>query len=188
LGCGVRPKEESATNDEDKGKQVISWHSKYLWDKLKHRIKTDEKAKLASSIMRENIHYILASLNIIYQYENGYDFLLTKLHPEYVKYKYKITNFNPLALDDMTITYKISTADTKAKGEKRYIEISFDELKKYSEKENRIYNEKLLDKYSENFTQIEKLLFIKNFNEVNEKLASIFQSLASDLEQRFIKS
>jgi len=174
--------------DEGKGKQVISWHSKFLWDKLKHHINTDEKAKCASSIMRENIHYVLASLNIIYQYENGYDFLLTKLHPEYVKYKYKITNFNPLALDEIKIAYTISTADTKVKSEKRYIEISFEELKKYSEKENRIYNEKLLAKYSKNFTQIEQLLFGNNFNEVNEKLESFFQSLASELEQRFIKS
>jgi len=175
-------------SDEKDGIQVISWHSKFLWDKLKHHIKTNEKAKIASSIMRENIHYILASLNIIHQYENGYDFLLTKLHPEYVKYKYKITNFDPLSLDEMKITFTVSTADTKAKSEKRYIEISFEELEKYNEKENRIYNEKLLGKYSKNFSQIEKFLSEKDFVMVNAKLESIFQSIASELEQRFIKS
>ena len=172
-------------NDEDNGKEVISWHSKFLWDKLKYLIHTDEEAKIASSIMRENIHYILASLNIIYQYKNGYDFLLTKLHPEYVKYKYKITNFNPLALNEMIITSTISKADTKTTSEKRYIEISFEELEKYNEKENRIYNEKLLGKYSNQFTEIKNLLLNHDFEKVNEKLSSIFQSIASELEQKF---
>jgi len=174
--------------DEKEGIQVISWHSKFLWDRLKYHIKTDEKAKLASSVMRENIHYILASLNIIYQYKNGYDFLLTKLHPEYVKYKYKITNFNPLALDEMIITHTISTADTKVKSEKRYIKISFKALEKYNEKENRIYNERFLDKYSKNFTQIKKSLLGNDFDKTNKELISIFQSISLELEQKFKKS
>lgn len=173
---------------ENKGIQVISWHSKFLWDELKDKIKTDEKAKIASSIMRENMHYILASLNIIYQYENGYDFLLTKLHPGYVKHKYKITNFNPLALDEMEIIDSVSTAATKAKSEKRYIDISFEELEKYNEKENRIYNKKLLKKYEENFIQIKAALLDKDFDKANEELILIFQEISSELEHKFINS
>jgi Alw26I/Eco31I/Esp3I family type II restriction endonuclease len=174
--------------DENNGKEVISLHSKFIWDKLKYLIKTDEEAKIASNIMRENMHYILASLNIIYQYTNGYDFLLTKLNPEYVKYKYKITNFNPLALNEMKITSTISNADTKISSEKRYIQISFEELGKYNEKENRIYNEKLLAKYDQDFIRIKKLLLASDFNQVNENLLLIFQSIASELESKFKNS
>ena len=178
----------SLLEDEIKGIQVISWHSKYLWDLLKNKINTEDKAKIASSIMRKNIHYILASLNIIFKYNNGYDFLLTKLHPEYVKYRYKINNFDPLALEKMDITYSVSTSETKTKSEKRYLEISFEELSKYNEKENRIYNEELLMKYQPHFTEIKNALSVNNFGLADKKLLLIFQLISSVLEYKFTNS
>jgi len=179
---------EMLLSDEKRGEQVVSWHSKFLWDKLKNKIETESMAKKASSIMRENMHYILASLNIIHHYQNGDEYLLSLLHPEYVKYKYKITNFNPLALDKMKIEKTVSIASTKTKSKKRYIEISFEELKKYNEKENRNYNEKLLKKYNADFLEIKQLLSEKKYSEANKKLISFFQLLASELEHKFINS
>jgi TRAP-type C4-dicarboxylate transport system substrate-binding protein len=88
----------------------------------------------------------------------------------------------------MNIVLTVSTANTKMKSEKRYIEISFEELEKYNEKENRIYNQELLEKYMKNFINIKKLLSDNNFDEVNKELLSIFQSIASELEQKFLNS
>jgi len=174
--------------DEEAGIQVISWHSKYIWDKLKKSITNNSEAKHVSSIMRKNMHYILATLNIIRKYKNGYDFLLTKLHPEYVKYKYKISNFSPLELEKIVIKKEISNAKTKNKSQERYIQISFEELEKYSQKDNRIYNDNLLSEYQEKFINIESLLIEKNFNKVTTILLSIFQDIANELEQKFRNS
>lgn len=177
---------EDLLDAESRAITIISWHSKFIWDKLKFKISSDEEAKKLSTIMRENMHYVLASLNIIYQYPNGYDFLLTKLHPEYVQYKYKISNFNPLMLDKIIIVESVSTADTKVKSEQRYLEISFEELEKYTQKKNRIYNEKLLEEYSNNFTKIKGYLCTHQFSKVDRELRLILQSISSKLEEKFL--
>ena len=61
--------------DEKKGEQVVSRHSKYIWDNLKNRVRNDADAVKLSSLMRTNLHYVLTLFSIID--ENGFrDFLM----------------------------------------------------------------------------------------------------------------
>ena len=71
---------------EKNGAIVTSWHSKYIWDILKNKIKTDADALKLSKIMRRNMHQILLILSEISK--QGYSkFLVTNfLHPEYAFY------------------------------------------------------------------------------------------------------
>jgi len=71
---------------EKNGAIVTSWHSKYIWDILKNKIKTDADALKLSKIMRRNMHQILLILSEILK--QGYSkFLVTNfLHPEYAFY------------------------------------------------------------------------------------------------------
>ena len=60
--------------DEKNGEQVVSWHSKYIWNSLKNRVRNDADAVKLSSLMRTNLHYVLTLFSIID--ENGFrDFL-----------------------------------------------------------------------------------------------------------------
>lgn len=60
---------------EENGGQVISWHSKAIWDAVKHTIKNDADAKFASSVMAKCHQNVLNILSIIYK-KTGRDFLI----------------------------------------------------------------------------------------------------------------
>ena len=48
-------KAKEVLEDERKGEKVVSWHSKFLWDSLKNRIKNSDDALLLSKLMRKNM-------------------------------------------------------------------------------------------------------------------------------------
>lgn len=121
---------------EKKGFQVISWHSKYIWDKLKNSIKNDNDAKKASSIMAKCHQNILNILSLIYL-QTGRDFLMRYLHPEFSMYDYHFKNFNPLDLSSLEIITKELYSKNKKKNQERYIRIAFESLGDFSRKENR---------------------------------------------------
>ena len=121
---------------EEKGFQVISWHSKYIWDKLKYSIKNDSDAKIASSIMAKCHQNILYILSLIYS-ETGRDFLMKYLHPEFSMYDYHFKEFNPLDLSSLKIITKPLDSKNKRKNQERYIRIAFESLENFSKKENR---------------------------------------------------
>ena len=95
--------------DEKNGEKIISWHSKFIWDRIKNHIKNDEEAEIASTVMRKNMHYVISILSIIH---NNHEidkhkrmrFLGCYLNPKYCYYDYKIKNFHPFKLDNMIIT------------------------------------------------------------------------------------
>jgi len=123
--------------EEERGEQVISWHSKYIWDKLKNLVKTDEDAKKLSHLMRRNMHHVLIILSDI-SAAGFRDFLIKNfLHPEYAYFYIRFEDFNPT-----TGTYKrmIKIPGRKKQYERnaeRYIRIAFESLEKYQKKENR---------------------------------------------------
>ncbi len=92
--------------DEKAGIEVISWHSKYIWDKLKNLIDTDKKAEILSSIMRKNLHHILTIFSEINKLGKGENFLKTFLNPEFCNNKYTIDNFSPINLSNIKIIEK----------------------------------------------------------------------------------
>jgi Alw26I/Eco31I/Esp3I family type II restriction endonuclease len=123
--------------EEEKGEQVISWHSKYIWDMLKNLVKKEEDAVKLSHLMRRNMHHVLMILSDIAA--AGYKDFLRKnfLHPEYAYYHIHFEGFDPV-----TGEYKrmIKTPGKKSqykRNAERYIRIAFESLEKYQEKENR---------------------------------------------------
>lgn len=122
--------------DEKNGEQVVSWHSKYIWDKLKGKVQTDEDALKLSKLMRENIHQVLTIFSIID--EAGFrPFLETFLNTEYSFYDYKFKGFNT---KDGTFKEVIKTKKTgknQQNNVKRYKRIAFESLEQYKDKDNR---------------------------------------------------
>jgi hypothetical protein len=123
--------------DEERGEKVISWHSKYIWDKLKNLVKTDGDAKKLSHLMRRNMHHVLIILSDIAA--AGFkDFLIKNfLHPEYAYFYIRFEGFN-----QVTGTYKQmikipGRLKQYERNAERYIRIAFESLEKYQDKENR---------------------------------------------------
>ena len=177
---------KSLLEDEKKGNTVVSYHSKFIWDKLKNLIKDDVDALKLSKIMRLNMHHILM---VFYEISfRGYkDFLIDNfLHPKYANYSIKFIDFNP---EDGSYSKMI-----KKKGDKkqyknnaeRYIRKSFESLDKYSKIENRNTKkwkskkvDKLLDKI---FSYLEN----KQKNKAKNTIDKIFQQLADEANEDFL--
>lgn len=121
---------------ESEGNEVISWHSKYIWDRLKLMVVDDKSAKLASKLMATNHQNILHILSAIWR-ETGEKYLVRFLHPEYSLVDYRFKNFDPFDLSKLQIISKDLTSKNKLKNQERYIRISFESLEEFSQKDNR---------------------------------------------------
>ena len=120
---------------EKEGEEVISWHSKALWNKLREEIETDEQALVASKLLRKNMHYVMCILATLQ--EAGYEgFLETYLHPEFAAFDYNFTEFEIDTGKFKAVQFSVDSLNTR-KQAKRYVRISFESLREYSEKENR---------------------------------------------------
>ena len=164
-------------NDEKAGENVVSWHSKFIWDKLKTKVKTDEDALKISSFMRKNLHHVLIVFSIIN--ENGFSkFLEQFLNPEYSYFDYEFIDFDP-----KTGLYK-EVVKTEKKGEnqennvKRYYRIAFEKLVEYKDKDNRknkIWESKSVTKKVD---EIIKLLTKSKNKEALDLVNIVFEELA----------
>jgi Alw26I/Eco31I/Esp3I family type II restriction endonuclease len=122
--------------DEEKGEVVVSWHSKFIWNKLKHNVKVDEDALKLSSLMRKNLHHVLILLSILY--EKGYrKFLEGYLNPKYSYFDYKFEGFDPLTGNYKKVLQKELTGKNQQNNVDRYYRIAFETLLEYMTKENR---------------------------------------------------
>lgn len=192
--------------DEKKAINVITWHSKYIWDKLKNLIDTDKKAEILSSIMRKNLHHILTIFSEINKLENGGRFLETFLNPEFCNNKYTIYNFSPINLTKIKIIKKeeldkivnpsesvlivktYSENLTKEKSKQDYLRISFESLKAYEEKLNRKINNEYLKENEKEIEILFSLIEDNNFKDAKNTLDSILECIASQFEIEFKKS
>lgn len=126
---------QTLINDEKKGEQVVSWHSKFIWERLKQKVKDHDDALKLSKLMRANLHHVLILFSKIS--ENGYDkFLLKYLHPEYSFVDYKFVDFYPLK-GPKKILKKPLDSKNKEKNAKRYVRVAFESLEEYKNIENR---------------------------------------------------
>ncbi len=169
--------------DEKKEEQVISWHSKYIWDLLKGRVETQNDALRLSKLMRANLHHILILFSKIS--EEGYDDFLEKyLHPEYSFMDYKFVNFRPLTGPEKIIE-KPWDSKNKKKNADRYIRIAFESLEEYKNIENRntkIWHSDKVDKL------VDKLLVElagNNLEQAEEILNQTLKQLALEKEVIF---
>ncbi len=145
--------------EDEKTVQVVSWHTKFIWDSLKNKVNSDQDAKKLSDLMRKNLHHVLIIFSMIK--ERGYDeFLQSFLNPEFSFFDYRFEGFDP-----ETGTYKqVIQLPLKGKNQQnniqRYYRVAFEVLEEYQSKENR-------------------RSVIWDNREVDEALANVFASLKS---------
>lgn len=169
--------------DEKLGEDVISWHSKYIWDLLKDKIKTEEDAWKLSRLMRANLHHILIILSKIS--EAGYNkFLLRYLHPEYSFYDYRFEDFNPLTGPERVIKKPLASKNKK-KNADRYIRISFESLNDYINKENRNSKIWISREVDEIVSKLMNSLKQKDYLLSDKLLNTILQQLAGEAARSF---
>lgn len=169
--------------DEKNGEQVITWHSKYIWDKLKYKVKTQDDALLLSKLMRANLHHILILFSKIS--ENRYEkFLSQFLHPEYSFVDYKFEGFNPLT-GVKKIIEKPLDSKNKEKNAKRYVRIAFETLEEYKNIENR--NTKIWKSSQVDQLVQELLIYLSRHDEnsAKDKLLEALKQLAIEAEAIF---
>jgi len=169
---------------DEKTEQVVSWHSKFIWDKLKNKVSTDIEAVKLSDFMRKNLHHILIIFSMID--EKGYgEFLEQFLNPEYSFFDYKFDGFDPKTGNYKSVQQIKKTGKNQQNNIKRYYRVSFDVLKEYKEKENRknkIWNSNEVD------TALEKLFALlkaKKNKEAKTQLENVFKKLAELAESNW---
>ena len=121
----------------EKREPVISWHSNYIWNEIKHNAATDEDAVSISELMRENLHNILSVFSAISERKHNL-YLLRFLNPQYAFFQYEFRGYDlkGLARPDNIIEYKVNRTEHR-RNAIRYIRISLESLEKYSTKVNR---------------------------------------------------
>lgn len=122
---------------ESKGVAVVSWHSKYIWDNLKKKVKNDEDALKLSKLMRKNLHEVLTLLSEIHK--KGFDQFLIKnyLHPEYAYFSIEFIGFDPNTGYYKKMVKKAGNLKQYRNNAERYIRISLDSLDAYARVTNR---------------------------------------------------
>ena len=118
------------------GHQVITWHNKYVWDKLKNKVNNDEDAKKFSKVLLTSHQNVLKIFAIIYK-KTGEDFLKRYLHPEVIPYNYEFEHFNPFDIKKLVIHKRRVDNIYKYSNQQRYIRIAFESLQEFDDKDNR---------------------------------------------------
>lgn len=161
---------------EQDGNQVISWHSKHIWDLLKNRISNDTDAKKASSIMakcHQNILFVLSLLHL-----EGCDaFLMRYLHPEYSLYDYRFADLDLNNLSKLRVIKTPLESKNKQKNQQRYIRIAFESLDEFGRKDNR-KNALLYDNDSKEIKNIILAVRELRYEEADVLLNTLFNSLS----------
>lgn len=126
---------EYLLKEEESGIQVISWHSKFIWDSLKSDVKTEADAARLSDKMRENLHNVLLLLKMIKDL-GATNVLISYLNPEYAHYDFEFEEIDPKTGKVKFTKKKIQSKNTN-KNADRYIRISLESLSQYHKKKNR---------------------------------------------------
>ena len=171
--------------DEKNGEKVISWHSKFLWDYLKNKIRNSKDALLLSKLMRKNMHYILKILYIIHKSGNNNFLIKNFLNLKYAYYSVSFENFNPKTGTYSKMIKKKGSKKQYENNAKRYIRKSLSSLDKYADKRNRRvsnWKDELID---EEINNLIELLNQRKEKEAEEKLFNILKKLAKSLEKQF---
>lgn len=142
-GCNSSKNNRFTKSDVDRllqieasGEPVISWHSKHIWDKIKHEIKDDNDAKFASSVMAKCHQNVLNILSLIYKL-TGRAFLMGYLHPEYSLVDYRFEDVDLEHLENIKIISTPLDSQNKRNNQERYVRIAFESLEEYAQKDNR---------------------------------------------------
>lgn len=127
---------ELLITDEKLGCEVVSWHSKFIWDKLKSKVKSDEDALKISALMRKNLHHVLIVFSIINE-NNFTKFLEQFLNPKYSFFDYEFIEFDPKTGNYKDAIETVKNGKNQENNVKRYYRIAFEKLVEYKDKDNR---------------------------------------------------
>ena len=170
---------------EEKEEEVISKHSKLLWDLLKRSVRTDADALVLTKLMREHMHLVLSVFSYIAA--QGYKPFLAKhfLSPQYAPYAVEFEGFDPKTGRYKKMVKVLGTKTQYTRNAKRYERISFEALEQYLSKDNR----RLKDFEARAIEQrLEKLLhYLKKGDERGalRTLYGIFDVFAQALVEKF---
>ena len=161
---------------ENKGEQVVSWHSKYIWDLLKKNISNDVDAQKASSIMAKCHQNILNLLALIHK-KAGKEFLMRYLHPEYSMVDYRFANFDLMHLDSIIVLSNPLDSANKRKNQERYVRVAFESLEEFLLKDNR-KNYLLIDENSQELTPILNAINNNSYEQADHELKDLIKKIS----------
>jgi len=164
-------------NDENNGDEVITWHSKYIWDKLKSKVSNDTDALKLSGLMRKNLHHVLIVFSMINERGNG-SFLKQFLNPDYSYFDYEYIGFNPDTGGYEKVVSKKLEGQNQINNVERYFRIAFEKLDEYADKDNRknkIWESEVI---TTKVNQVLNLLDSKNDDEALTILHKTFENLS----------
>ncbi len=166
---------------ENKGEQVVSWHSKYIWDLLKNNITDDATAQKASSIMAKNHQNVLNILALVHK-KTGKEFLMRYLHPEYSMVDYRFDNFDLKHLDRMIVLANPLDSANKRKNQERYVRVAFESLEEFLAKDNR-KNYFLIEEDSQELNPIIFAIRSRNYDLADRRLKELIKEVSSRIYQ-----
>ena len=163
-------------DDEKNGSEVITWHSKYIWDKLKSKVNNDTDALKLSGLMRKNLHHVLIVFSMIN--EKGHSkFLEQFLNPDFSYFDYEFKGFDPETGEYEEVLSKKLEGQNQKNNVDRYFRIAFEKLVEYADKDNR--RNKIWE--SETITiKVYKVLELLDSNK-NDKALTILHQIFQDL-------
>lgn len=123
---------------EEEGQDIISWHTRELWELCKNRVVDDETALRLSKLMRDNRHTLMRLLETIFA-AGQYAFLVPLLNLEYAEWD---ISFDGLHVAEgytafTTIVRTARTSEYAREQKARRCRIAFDALETYGAKLNR---------------------------------------------------
>jgi Alw26I/Eco31I/Esp3I family type II restriction endonuclease len=167
---------------EKAGAQVVSWHSKYIWDIVKNRIHNDAEAKLASSIMAKCHQNILNILALIHK-KTGEQFLMRYLHPEYSMMDYRFEDFDLKHLERMVVIANPLDSKNKRKNQERYVRVAFERLEEFLAKDNR-KNYFLLNETSQELIPILIAINANKYDVADKRLMELINNISTRIYQK----
>ncbi len=164
--------------DEKSGEQVISDHSKALWNKIRLQIKNDTEAKHASKLLRINLHCILTLFSIVKDAGHA-DFLIKLfLSPEYAMYQHEFRGFDPKSGDyEEAVSTKVNRAE-HARNAGRYTRKALTALDEYRDKANRNLFFQMDAALQNEIGTLVLLLQSKRYDAGNTQIQKIFEIVA----------
>lgn len=166
---------------EKDGHQVISWHSKPIWDALKNKVRSDSDAKKFSIVMLNCHQNILKLFTKIY-IATGQEYLKRFLHPEFVFYDYRFENFHPLRLDELVIKCKELDSANKRKNAERYIRVAFESLEEFNEKSNRKITF-IVDQYEPTIQKLIRFIKQNSYQKADALLNDLIRVISMNIKK-----
>lgn len=185
-GCNSAKNNRFTKRDVDKlleieasGEQVVSWHSKHIWDVLKHEIHDDRDAKFASSVMAKCHQNVLNILSLIYR-QTGTRYLRRFLHPEYSLVDYRFKNVDLANLDRLEIIRVDLDSKNKRNNQERYVRIAFESLENFAMKNNR-KNSFVVSEDTRELQDIIGEITLENYVDADNRLLALIAKTSDEI-------